>query len=355
MLFSILVMETALLHKVKVVDIISETALAKTLILQPLNEWHPSYKPGQFITLLFYNTGTEKRRSYSLISDPLKDQFLHITVKRVPNGEYSRYLLDYVVTGDEFYTTGIAGFFTLSEEKDYHIKQLFFMAAGSGITPVFSLICSALQNWSDVFITLIYSNRNKNDVIFYERLRTLQLAHGERLRIEWLFSDSLNTRTSRLSNYLLNILLKLYVPAGKHALFYMCGPFDYMLMIQITLLAYGVPLKHIYKEQFSTLPRLVKPVPPDTDLHNAAIHIGSKVYDLPVQYPSTILNTAKAHNIILPYSCEAGRCGSCAARCTSGKIWMAYNEVLTDDEIAKGRVLVCQAYPVGGDVVIEFD
>jgi len=347
-------MEQSVLHKVKVIDIIAETALAKTFVLQPMYNWEPYYKSGQFLTLVFYNTGTEKRRSFSLVSDPLADNSLRITVKRLANGEYSRYLLDHTLTGDEFYTTGIAGFFTLPETKPANIKQLFFLAAGSGIAPISALISTALQKWNDISVTLIYSNRHENDVIFYELLKSRQKKYAERFKIEWLFSNSSNIHKARLSNYLLNILLQKYNADVNNALFYMCGPFDYMLMIQITLLSYGVPFKNIYKEQFSTLPRIVKPVPPDTNKHTASIHIGEKRFELSVQYPDTILAAAKSQNIMLPYSCEAGRCGSCAALCTSGNVWMAYNEVLTDDETAKGRVLVCQAYPVGGDVVIEF-
>ncbi|CAN5760333.1 ferredoxin--NADP reductase [soil metagenome] len=348
-------MSQSILHKVKVADIIAETSLAKTFVLQPLDGWQPQYQPGQFLTLIFYNSGTEKRRSYSLVSNPVTDYFLSITVKRIVNGEYSRYLLDHVLIGDEFYTTGIAGFFTIPQSKQTHVKQLFFLAAGSGITPVFALMNVALQQWNDVSITLIYSNRNKEDVIFFEQLRALEEKYKKRLCIEWLFSNNKNIHKARLSNYILNILLKKYGALPNESLFYLCGPFDYILMIQITLLSYRVPAAHIYKEQFSTMPRLLKPVPSDTHKHNATIHIGGKEYNVSVQYPSTILAAAKSANIMLPYSCEAGRCGSCAAWCTSGKVWMAYNEVLTDDEIAKGRVLICQAYPINGDVITSYD
>lgn len=345
-------MDTSLLHKVKVVNIISETASAKTFVLQPLYNWQPHYKPGQFITLLFNNTGTEKRRSFSITSDPSQNN-LSITIKRVPNGEYSRYMLDHILIGDEFYTTGITGFFTLPEAKDEKVKQLFFLAAGSGIAPVYSLLKATLQKWKDASIVLIYSNRNEGDVIFFNALRSLQKQNASRLKIEWLFSNNIEIHKARLSNYLLNILLKKY-NARAEDLFFMCGPFDYMLMIQITLLSYGVSIKNIFKEQFSTLPRIVKPVPPDTAKHNALIHIAGNTFEVAVQYPSTILAAAKSLNITLPYSCEAGRCGSCAATCTKGKVWMAYNEVLTDDEIAKGRILTCQAYPVEGNVEIIF-
>ena len=103
-----------------------------------------------------------------------------------------------------------------------------------------------------------------------------------------------------------------------------------------------------------TLPRLVIPKPPDTDVHNVTIHINNKEYQLSIQYPASILAIAKKNKIELPYSCEAGRCGSCVATCTKGKIWMAYNEVLTDEEVEKGRVLVCQGFPVDGDAEISF-
>lgn len=345
-------MDNSLLHKIKVVDIIVETVSAKTFVLEPLNNWKPRYQPGQFITLIFNNTGTEKRRSFSLTSTPSANH-LSITVKRVANGEYSRYMLDHVLKGDEFYTTGITGFFTLPESKSENVKQLFFLAAGSGIAPIYSLIKSSLQTWKDASIVLIYSNRDQNDVIFFNALNSLQKQYENSLKIEWLFSNNKNIHKARLSNYLLNILLRKY-NADQNDLFFMCGPFDYMLMIQITLLSYGVPIKNIFKEQFSTLPRIVKPVPPDTNKHNATIHIAGKTFEVEVQYPSTILAAAKSLNITLPYSCEAGRCGSCAATCIKGKVWMAYNEVLIDDEVLKGRVLTCQAYPIGGNVEIVF-
>lgn len=345
-------MNESLFHKVKVTDIIVETPSAKTFVLQPLNNWKPVYRPGQFLTLIFTNTGTEKRRSFSLSSQPLEDK-LRITVKRVANGEYSRYMLDHVLIGDEISTAGIAGFFTLPSMLPDETTQLFFFAAGSGITPVFALIVEALHRWKTIQIILVYSNSSKADTIFEQQLLLLQSEFVDRFFIEWFYSDHKHFQKARLSNYLLNQLLDKY-NAGKNDLYFMCGPFDYMLMIQITLLTYGVPISNIFKEQFSTLPRIAKPVPPDTNKHNATIHVNDKTFKIAVQYPSTILASAKANEIILPYSCEVGRCGSCAAFCTSGKVWMAYNEVLMDDEVAKGRVLTCQAYPVEGDVTIQF-
>lgn len=347
-------MQQSILHQLKVVEIIEETENAKTFLLQPLEEWQPVYKAGQYLTLVFFSNGTEKRRSYSLTSNP-NEKLLSITVKRVVNGEFSRYLLDHTKIGSTLETIGIGGFFHFPEKLPAQTQQLFFLAAGSGITPVFALINEALQKFSDAEIILLYSNRNDKDVIFYKQLMQLQAQYSTRFRIEWLFSNSMNTYTGRLSNYLLNILLSKYVKEPQRTLFYLCGPFDYMLMINITLLAYGAKAEYIFREQFSTLPRIAKPVPPDTNQHTATLHIANNVYSISVQYPDTILAAAKKKNIMLPYSCEAGRCGSCVATCTLGKVWMAYNEVLLDDEIAKGKILVCQSYPVGGDIEIQYE
>ena len=140
-------------------------------------------------------------------------------------------------------------------------------------------------------------------------------------------------------------------PNQKHC-FTSVALFEYMLMIKITLLNEGILRQNIRKENFSSLPRLIKPAPGDTAVHFVTIHFQNKRYKLSVQFPQTVLAAAKENNIALPYSCEAGRCGSCAATCTSGKFWMAYNEVLMDDELAKGRILCCQAYPVDGDAEI---
>lgn len=149
-------------------------------------------------------------------------------------------------------------------------------------------------------------------------------------------------------------MLKTYLQVKKEdALFYVCGPFDYMQMITISLLSEGIALHNIKKENFNSLPRINKPLPPDTDAHFVTFILKNTSYKFSVQYPQTILAAAKEHNVIIPYSCEAGRCGSCTATCTNGEIWMAYNEILLDEEVAEGRILCCQSYPINGDAVIE--
>ncbi|MES2132077.1 MAG: iron-sulfur cluster-binding domain-containing protein [Bacteroidota bacterium] len=344
--------KNSIIKRLKVTQIIEETKEAKTFVLTPLDDWKPIYKPGQFITLVFNTEYGEKRRSYSMSSTPEADTTLQITVKKLDNGEFSRFLITRVKEGDILESSGISGQFVLPENKEY-LKQFFFIAAGSGITPCFSLMKTLLKTTSHK-VVLIYSNKSREDAVFYEQLKQLESLYPERLRIKFLFSNENGIYNTRLSSWLLNHFIEDYLEvANNEAMFYVCGPFDYMLTVQITLLS-RFPASHVIKENYSSLPRKVIPKPPDTDQHKATITINNKSYSIATQYPQSILDSAIEHNIQLPYSCKAGRCASCVATCSKGKVWMAYNEVLTDDEVAAGRILVCQSFAVDGDVEIIY-
>jgi ring-1,2-phenylacetyl-CoA epoxidase subunit PaaE len=338
--------------KIKIAAIIPETKDAKTFVLesdQPID-----YRAGQFLSFIFQKPDREERRSYSFSSSPEIGEPAAITVKRVVNGEYSRMFIDNTRVGDIFASISPSGFFTLPEDH-HQYKQIFFLAAGSGITPIFSLIKAALHTHPEWQVVLIYSNHSKKDIIFHARLDELAAKFPERLRIEYLVSISRNLARARLSKWLLSVLLSEYsVAAMPETLFYLCGPFDYMRMATIQLLNEGVPVSNIHKENFSTFKTEIKAEPPDKKKHAVEILFDKHSYLLETQYPQTILAAAKKKGIPIPYSCEAGKCGTCAAICLEGKVWMSYNEVLMDDEIGKGRVLTCVGYPIGGDVKLQF-
>jgi ferredoxin-NADP reductase len=332
-----------------------ETADCKTFFLATVNGEELSYQPGQFLTFVFSKQDAEERRSYSISSAQVLNEPLSVTIKRVENGEYSRKLIDNASAGDLLTTISAGGFFVLPEDVSNY-QQLFFIAAGSGITPVYSLIKTVLYQYPHLNVVLIYSNRSRQTTIFFDELYQLSQTFADRFTIEFLFSGTQNLERARLSKWLLAILLKAYTKApADSTLFYICGPFDYMRMATIALLENKVPLHNIRKENFTTLQPELKIPPPDIDRHAVEIHIGGKIYSIDTQYPHTILQAAKKAGIKLPYSCEAGRCGSCAATCTSGRVWMSYNEVLLDEEIDKGKVLTCVGYPVGGAVIIDYD
>jgi len=338
----------------RIQQIIPETPAAKTFVLQPVSGRVYPYKAGQFLTFSFEKIHGEERRSYSISSSPVLDEPLSITVKRVENGEFSRYFIDHATVGDTLTCTGAGGLFILPEHIARY-RQIFFLAAGSGITPCFSLIKTLLATQPHISIILIYSNRSASDTIFYDQLIRLSEKSRGRLKIDFLFSFSNNLLKARLNNSLLTAMLYEHSNTDfEDTLCYICGPVDYMDTVSITLLTEGMPARNIYKENFTSYKPDIEAVPDDTSAHYVSIHTNDGIKTIKVQYPVSILQQAKAEGIHLPYSCQSGQCGSCTAKCVRGRIWMAYNEVLTDREIADGYILTCQGFPVEGDAEITY-
>lgn len=348
-------MSTALFTKLRIIQIIQETADTKSFVLESVGENELTYKAGQFLTFVFYHfNGEEVRRSYSISSSPELNEALTITVKRIPNGEFSRWFFDKAKVGHVLTTTGASGFFTLPEPVE-KFRQYVFIAAGSGITPVYSIIKTLLNQDPSIHVILIYSNTSSDTTIFYTSLKALQMEFYERLQIEFLFSKSGDLWRARLSFSLLEMLIKEYVPNPLNkTIFYLCGPYEYMQKAIIELRREGVLTKNIRKESFLTTKPVLRNRPPDLKSHQVTLRRNDLQYQFNVQYPISILQQAKMEGIQLPYSCEAGRCGSCAITCRSGKVWMQYNEVLLDEDIKKGRVLTCTGFPIDGDVVLKY-
>lgn len=336
-------------------EIIEETFNTKSFVLEPKSDGSKlNYEAGQFFTFMFYSAaGTEQRRNYSISSSPVLKEPLTITVKRIPNGEFSRKLNDNTTIGDELITLGAAGFFTFPEDIENY-NQAFFIVAGSGITPAYSLIKTALFLYPGLHLVLLYSNTSVDTTIFYQELLALEAKFPGRISLEFLFSTSSNLAKARLNISLLDQLLKHHSStAAEKMLFYICGPLDYMRMITIHLNNKNFATHQVKKEIFHIEKPARMPQPPDKGLHKIIIKYGKEEFEFKAQYPATILQAAKENGIKLPYSCESGQCGTCAALCTSGKVWMYNNEVLVEDDLEKGIILTCTGYAIGGDVILE--
>lgn len=336
------------LTKLYITNIITETPEVKTFFFDK----KLPYKAGQYLTFVTQHYGREIRRSYSIASSPALAEPLSITVKRIDNGILSRKLIDDTQPGAMLETTGSAGFFTLPEQMQ-PVRHLFFFAAGSGIVPVFSLIKTALYRYPNVHIILAYSNRSEKDTIYYQQLMSLSERFASQLDIVFLFSINPDLANARLTKETLQLLLKRFPHDPDHALYYLCGPFAYMRNTFIALEEKGIAAKRIRKENFNTERTVLMAVPEDKQSHKIRFHYGNHHYEFMAGYPDPILKAAKTAGLELPYSCETGRCGSCAARCVSGQVWMSNNEVLTDKELQKGLVLTCTGYPQHGDVQLE--
>src|SRR5258708_40012266 len=333
----------------KVKDIMPEAKDTITILLERVDGRPLEYRAGQFLTFLLVAGVRELRRSYSFSSTPGIDPTAAITVKRVTNGEVSRYLLDHLRVGDELVSLPSAGRFVLEGAP-----WLFFIAAGSGMAPVFSLLKEALVKEPGSRLVLISQNHNEESILFKRPLEELAEKNGERFRwVNWL-----STREGRLNNWSLEelmgeLLLNISEEEQSGALFYLCGPPAFMRMAQFTLRVMGFAHNQIKQEHFT-----VEYVPPpplltDTTPKKVTVHAGDSTYRFETSSPATILQAALNQGIPLPYSCRGGRCSTCVARCVSGKVKMSINEVLTEKDLLEGLVLTCVGY-AETDVLLHF-
>lgn len=348
------------MFKLRINKVISQPGDNLTFRFEEVEERYPKYLAGQFVSLVFPGQHREVRRSYSFNSSPDVDEPLAITVKRVENGEISRFLHHKTAVGDILLAQEPQGQFSY-QPNAAHKRDVFLFAAGVGITPLFSILKTALVRELHSKITLVYSNRSKEHTLFYHELNDWQKKYPGRLNIIWVFSNSKNLMTARLNKFYIERLLKEHLQFDReHALFYTCGPIIYMDLCRITLLGMGFDIKQIKRETF-VLPEdeideddgsAEKSV--DKNTYSVILNFKGESYNLDVPWPKRILDVALENNIKLPYSCRGGVCSTCVANCAKGGVRMDYNEVLMDDEIASGRVLVCTGHPTENGTTIEW-
>ncbi|MCU0443565.1 MAG: ferredoxin--NADP reductase [Microscillaceae bacterium] len=326
----------------------AETSDAKTFVLQSVDNQMIRYEAGQFLTFIFATNSGEKRRSYSLSSTFGIDNLPSITVKRVSNGEISRFWLDKIQVGDTLQALPPAGRFTLTTDSQNQ-RDIFLLGAGSGITPLFSLLKKILHHEPQSRIHLIYSNKNELQTIFFSQLTQLQSQYANQLTINHLYSNPL-PESGLLPTHLSNTYLETWVKQAlqyesSKAEFFLCGPENLMRMQKMVLRFMGFHQEQIHQENF-TIPDIKPLIPysPTQDTKQVIINYQSVSYSLSVPYDKNILEAALAQGIELPYSCRGGRCATCQAKCTEGKVKMSINDVLTERELAEGWILTCTAY-----------
>lgn len=335
--------------KLKVERIKWETQDTATFYLSNVSGGPVSYKAGQFLTLVFNHHNEEIRRSYSLSSSP-DEPLLSITIKRISNGEISRFMLTKIKAGDVLNALAPAGRFIVSGyEQD---KSILFFAGGSGITPIFSQVKYILNRPGKSRLTLIYSNQDANSILFKNELDQLAARHPGRFNIIHLLSSEAN----RLNADRVETLIRQLVTTElEKAEFYLCGPFPYMRMIRFALIYMGIEPNKIRRENFVLETVAVTGTATSFPPRNIRIRFKEEWHDLPVGENQSILQAALQNNLQLPYSCRNGVCSTCTARCISGQVIMVKNDVLTDADITSGLVLTCTGHPVSDGVEISFE
>lgn len=335
-------------------DVVKETPNAYSFVLENETGENIYYQAGQFLTFIFNGKSGEIRRSYSISSAPGVDELPSITVKRIQNGEISRHLINHVHIKDVLTSIYPAGLFTI-ETNAFQKRQFNFIAAGSGIVPVFSLIKKILKEEPLSMILLIYQNHNETEIIFAKQLAAIEKEFSPQLKWISLLSKpvSKNHLPQKLNNSLLEKLIEELTDKKKENLFYICGPPSFMRMAQFTLKWLGFEDEKIRKENFTFEPAAAPPLISDTSPKEIFIRFNKQVFKIKAVYPQNILQAALNNNLQLPYSCRSGTCASCVARCIKGKIKMSNNEVLTEKDVENNLVLTCVGY-AETDVELEF-
>ncbi|MCC3159449.1 ferredoxin--NADP reductase [Hymenobacter sp. 15J16-1T3B] len=380
-----------------VVELTRETADAITIHLERADRQPVPSQPGQFLTLIV-PCGSGKRperRSYSLSSTPADAPRLSVTVKRVPGGLVSNHLLDTVRVGQTIEAMAPLGNFTL-EANPQTARQLVLIGAGSGITPLMSILKTVLQQEPQSQVLLVYGNRNEDTVIFREQLKQLEQQYAGRFEVEHVFSQpkqaaksgggllgrlfgggssapqpaAEHQHTGRLNRtMLLRVLEQRWQTAPAQAEYYMCGPEGMMAEAKAALELLGVPADRIRRESFVASADSAEAAAAQPEGHGTVmaddkdeisarkvtIQYEGTEYVVEVQPNQTMLEAALDQDIDLPYSCQAGLCTACRGKCLTGKVHLDEREGLSDREIQQGYVLMCVGHPLTDDVVIEID
>lgn len=352
-------------HSLTVSEIRRETAQAVSVLLDvpPALAALFAFAPGQYLTFCAQIDGEEVRRTYSLCVPPSSGE-VRVAVKEIAGGVFSHYVNQVLRIGDVLQVAPPLGRFTWDFKAHVGGRYVAF-AGGSGITPILSVIATALESAPDCRFTLAYGNRDVGSIIFLEALAALKDRFLDRLHIlHVLDADEtefalFNGRLDRAKCE--EILALVGEPAGLTAAF-ICGPGPMMDGAEAALLAQGLAPERVLIERFTAgAPSQAAAAAQSMAAQQAEGHELIVVLDgrrRGIRFEAgkgSILENALAAGIAAPFSCKGGVCGTCRARVIAGEARMVNNYALTAEEIAQGYVLTCQAVPIGEGVVVEYE
>jgi 3-ketosteroid 9alpha-monooxygenase subunit B len=335
-------------YRLQVAAVIDETADARSLVLSVPAELRERfhYRPGQFLSFRVPHGGKLLTRCYSMASSPDCDAQPKVTIKRVIDGRVSNWMNDAVQAGDWLDVLPPAGPFYLKPGE----HPLVLFGGGSGITPVMSILKSALRIGSRP-VKLVYANRDEASVIFRDELRALLKAHPEQLQVVHLLDS--------LQGFVDAAEVRRQVRGFTDAEFFICGPGPFMDTVEGTLLAQGEPRERIHVERFVSPPdpdQVVVEVPSVAGVECQAllVELDGVAHEVPCQPGATLLQSCRAAGLDVPFSCEEGFCGACMCKVTEGAARLTRNDVLSAQELAEGWTLACQGRPDAPRVRLKF-
>jgi 3-ketosteroid 9alpha-monooxygenase subunit B len=335
-------------HALPVRQVVHETEEARSFVLEVPDELRPTfaYRPGQFCSFRVHMGEVAVSRCYSMSSAPEVDGDLTFTVKRVPGGSVSNWLVDHLAAGALIEVNPPSGNFCVREGR----RPIIAFCAGSGITPVLSIAKSVLATSSRP-VSLLYANRDRGSVIFHQRLEELQAQFTGRFDIRHHLDLE--------AGFVDPAAVAAFVHGRVEADFFICGPGPFMDMVEETLLELGVGPQAIAIERFETIAVPEDTPPAETDPAGApdsiVLILQGKKHQIEYYAGDTVLEAARRASVATPSSCEAGNCATCMAQVLEGAVTMRVNDALSPEEVDDGWVLTCQSRPVGSSLTVEFE
>jgi len=330
-------------HSLTVVDVVDEAADTRSFVLEiprALEETF-AYIAGQFCTFRATIGGESLVRCYSMSSSPDTGDRFTITVKRVPGGVMSNWMNDVLAPGDAIEVMAPAGLFVLRAAE----VPIVAFAGGSGITPVISIIKTALATTKRE-IALVYANRGAGSVIFADELERLRAASGGRLSVHHHLDSE--------RGFLDAAACAALVGDRTDADFYVCGPAPYMDAVEAGLAKRKIARSQLFIERFE-LPDDARTRIESSDVKSLVIRLDRRKHTIGYEPGDTILDAARRAGLSPPFSCERGNCATCMAHLDEGSATMRVNNALSADEVEAGWVLTCQAVPTSREVLVDYD
>lgn len=321
------------------------------------------FKHGQYLTLKIPVNGDELRRSYSICSSPLENS-LRIAVKEIENGRVSGYLNQQAKAGQTIEVMPPMGNF-YTELSASNRKSYVAFAAGSGITPIMSILKTVLESEPSSTFTLVYGNRENNSVIFKDELEQLQARYSDRFKLHFVFSRQKSNDPlfeGRISREKVEKMGQQYPKIMQASEYFLCGPQEMIEGVSALLKSRGIEKENIHFELFTTA---VPNEAADAIASDATTPVGGDakvlvVLDgeetmIDVPAGTTILDAAIDAGLDVPYACTGGSCCTCRAKTLEGKAEMEVNYALTDKEVEDGYILTCQSHPQTPSMKVDYD
>lgn len=351
-------------HPLRVADCRPETRDAIVVTFEVPQEHADRFRfvQGQHLVLRTRLQDEEVRRSYSICSAP-QDGRLQIAIKRVHDGLFSSWANEYLQPGHLIECMEPAGHFNVPLQPQARRHHVAF-AAGSGITPVLSIIKATLAAEPHSRFTLFYGNRASSAVIFKEELENLKDRYLSRFNLAFILSrepQDIELFNGRIDREKCDQLLERWIDPAGIDVAYICGPQSMMEAVSASLQAHGVERPRIKMELFSTgLPQgpRRKAAPRDEANADCAVTViqDGRTRRFHMQRDRlTVLDAALEQGIELPYSCKGGVCSTCRCKLVKGEVDMDVNFALEDYEVARGFILACQSYPAAAELVLDYD